>query len=720
MAAAGRLVPYLREEDPRYTKVAVTELEAAESLDSRNRDSPTTTTPSEYTIQLGSRHEGVHRLTLADFCLGSPDPRLTFEETYRRFRFSFGVNLPAVSAFAYTPSGGSATTVYLPPTVIPTSSPSGSTDVSFTLANAATVLSVRQGFLLWPTTLTETKPRIVATESVAYDATFSDVFTSGTTVTLRTGVDYSALGIASTKYVDGAYIHFPRLSVIELASVVNSLFSTNSIPITCTWNDTAGSVTLSCTTASTLTVTANDALWMLGFNAGTITFSSSRTSYTAIPRVIRTAVLPLGRFDDSTLRDTLIANLERSCAPQWTPNLSSPPQLVGNDSDGTAFTIDFPLGNPGPEELASFLDTALDTYDITFSYNETYGRFTISHDNGYPFRINFASSAQTQEAANILGFSPLGIYEGRSTYTGANDAASARSTLDDTQPRLPLRWAYDTSLGRLFVDYASNPHGQAAYYFKQNGSSNLFDFYSTSSSSSDQVSPGLVPGDVIRATVTLSSLGSRVVTGVVTDVWTASGVATQQAKIDFEDEVIANITSAMCTGVVGSRNVALIHGDDPIYLNNPRPPAEDPILYNLSSSEYGSAAEQLGLARTAASLPLTLPYTPHLAPPDYVLVEILEPTTHDVLHTHVGVDERRTTQSSHERRHILAKLIITNGYARISEDLNTMSLVGPVTLDSIRLRFLNPDLSLVDWHGHDHSFTIVFRKYAGHARQVLM
>jgi hypothetical protein len=156
--------------------------------------------------------------------------------------------------------------------------------------------------------------------------------------------------------------------------------------------------------------------------------------------------------------------------------------------------------------------------------------------------------------------------------------------------------------------------------------------------------------------------------------------------------------SATCV----SRNVALLHGENPL-ASPAMVGTTDPTLSGLSTETFGPCAEVLGLrARSQLSLPARLPFAAHLGPPDYFLMEVVMPCVADNLHSHVGVSD-----PSRSKRSIIATFIVTIGFARISEDRPALRLTGPQDLEEIRVRFLNPDLSLVDWHGHEHSWTLL-------------
>jgi hypothetical protein len=521
----------------------------------------------------------------------------------------------------------------------------------------------------------------------------------GTSVTVNLSSAVSGSAISGT-VIDGAYIYFPRLSVAELCTAVNGLFVVKGSALRISWDAAAGQAVLRSNSDGTLTITGSgtNVLNLLGFSSSSFTLGP-RATLRAVPQVIRTIEVPVGRFDGPTQYSTLIQNLNRAVAPQWTPDFSALPVLAGVDHTLTAFTVTLPAGHPTVAQLVALINASLPS-GIALSHDSTTGKYTIARTDGRAFTLDFASSDARKEAARVLGFRSSLEYEGRSSYTGETRASSGSITLDSTQPRYPIRFVETIAETKsLAADVAGNPHGQDLYYLDYTGSGGIFDVIQASSSAT-VIPAGLVIGDVLRVNASVSS-SARVVTGVVTAVQNNG----TRIVVDFEDDVLAGLDTVEMTAVCISRNVALLHGENPL-VTPALVGSTDPILAGLSHSSYGPCAEVLGLnPRAQLSLPAALPFVTHLGPPDYILMEIVSPSVADNLHSHVAVAD-----SSRSKRAIIAKFIITAGFARISEDKHALRLTGPQTIDEVRVRFLNPDLSLVDWHGHEHSWTLVLDK----------
>ena len=121
---------------------------------------------------------------------------------------------------------------------------------------------------------------------------------------------------------------------------------------------------------------------------------------------------------------------------------------------------------------------------------------------------------------------------------------------------------------------------------------------------------------------------------------------------------------------------------------------------------------------------LTLPMLFSLSPPSIVILELLNPSQKSVVHDYEAPPDRAlpfTPLARQPRRpdgtnRILAVLIITNGFARISEEMTHVDSLGPFDVRKLHFRFLNPDMSVVDWRGQNHFLTLLTRQTMGRAQ----
>ena len=146
-----------------------------------------------------------------------------------------------------------------------------------------------------------------------------------------------------------------------------------------------------------------------------------------------------------------------------------------------------------------------------------------------------------------------------------------------------------------------------------------------------------------------------------------------------------------------------------------------------SGREYGPAESLLGMG--ARLLPssggaLTLPMLFSLSPPSIVILELLNPSQKSVVHDYEAPPDRAlpfTPLARQPRRpdgtnRILAVLIITNGFARISEEMTHVNSLGPADVGRVHLRFLNPDMTVVDWQGKEHFLTLLTKQTMGRSQ----
>jgi hypothetical protein len=135
-----------------------------------------------------------------------------------------------------------------------------------------------------------------------------------------------------------------------------------------------------------------------------------------------------------------------------------------------------------------------------------------------------------------------------------------------------------------------------------------------------------------------------------------------------------------------------------------------PLDNQGTGAAYAPLYEQLGLAPTtvqsSAAGQLFAPGVFFLEPPPYVLLALLSPN---------GGSERAMFQPSRcdAPQPVLAKFIVTGSYARISEESTHVSLTTPQTIREVRVAWLNPDGTLVDWNGANHSYSLLFRVVEG-------
>lgn len=706
-----------------------------ESLDSRFRDDPEESTQTEYSIRLSREHYNVSAFKIADFALGYPDPRLTFDASRRRFRFSHPIHLLNDTDLEVTPYGASAVHVRLSRTVVPSVSASytsGNT-VDLTFASDTEALTVVHTVSAWPVAplivITEYHQRPLEVTAVAHTAPSSVV-----TLTLSTGS-----GLSTTTFDGGCAVLFPRLTAKELTealqSRVSALVPSGSFRVA--YDDSLdqvavfGPVKTSDYTKTTVNA-AGEALALLGAGSSASTFAIPRAEFRRyVPVAGRTAFLTDGRYDTHSSADFLQA-LELACSPlHVSPTASVVPQVAGVSGTGAAFAISCLRGNPTPAQLAQYLTDQLASYYVEVTYVASTGLFTFTEEYGRPFSLDFATTDARRLAGRMLGFVETPRPTGASAYssstgssTGASAASSSgisgRSLRDGAQPRIPIYWTAHPVQKKLVTSLAPSPSGYDRLFVEVGAvSGNIATCVAyTDGTYATLAHHGLITGDLVYVvddagnplpTVVnaISSDGTEFDIMVATGTSTMSttlpgGLSSGQTTCRYGSRAVTQVHTVNPTVVADIRSSGIIHSDK--LGATPSWTSDDPLLVSPTfvSTVYGSLRHVLGLPKLATAVPFVTG-TVNVDPYDYVLLELVEPAMVDRKHTHLGPDGTVRT--------IMAKIILSKGYARISNDYNaivTTGVIGKVT--HLKFRFLNPDLTPVQWNGHDHSLQILVHK----------
>ena len=138
----------------------------------------------------------------------------------------------------------------------------------------------------------------------------------------------------------------------------------------------------------------------------------------------------------------------------------------------------------------------------------------------------------------------------------------------------------------------------------------------------------------------------------------------------------------------------------------------EPSMRVGGPESYGAASSPLGFGGKATNVPsghYIAPQQLSLAPCPVVLMELLKPQ--NLSRKHIA---RTLPWNNQDTRNLLAKLIITNGFARISEEMTHQDLTSIKNVRDIQVRFMNADdYSLVDWQGREHFWSLLLRVSQG-------
>jgi hypothetical protein len=136
---------------------------------------------------------------------------------------------------------------------------------------------------------------------------------------------------------------------------------------------------------------------------------------------------------------------------------------------------------------------------------------------------------------------------------------------------------------------------------------------------------------------------------------------------------------------------------------NQVPNADESNVYYLAG-----ASSLFGLGAASS---FTGPFLYNLLGPDYILMRILN-----------DCDANTSNEHSYQENswNILAKMYLRPNYQHISEEMLHVAFAGMKRISALYVEFLNPDGSLVDFNGRDHTYTLLFTAEIKYAATICM
>jgi hypothetical protein len=133
------------------------------------------------------------------------------------------------------------------------------------------------------------------------------------------------------------------------------------------------------------------------------------------------------------------------------------------------------------------------------------------------------------------------------------------------------------------------------------------------------------------------------------------------------------------------------------------PNADEPNVYYLAN---GGSLFGLGSASS-----FTGPFLYNLLGPDYILMRVLN-----------DCDANTSNEHSYQENswNILAKMYLRPNSQHISEEMLHVAFAGMKRISSLYVEFLNPNGSLVDFNGRDHTYSILFTAEIKYAANICM
>jgi hypothetical protein len=497
-------------------------------------------------------------------------------------------------------------------------------------------------------------------------------------------------------------------------------------------------------TTVTVTVVRGDAMWQLGFPPGTWTlpaFKNPRFTHAGVrtdvtpfvtrvqPRAVRTVQLRRGRYCRG---DDLAAELTRACSPLTIP-ATTPCTFVFHSVLGAPLILAVPAGRYTPAQLALCVQSRMNTlafastpaFVVTPVQRAGAGGFLISDASGRLFALDFTATAAAPIAA-ALGFDPV-FLGGAARFESTREAFCGQSTALPFDPDVSstLTWTATPLTGALQVA-SSRAFGVATATVAALSASPaiLSCDVSTATIIPTELAPHLAVNDLVRVSDSAyNSVLVRVARAPSGDE-TTSVNHVRRTDLDLgalvSGDISVDLGDELRMTPVGRPDVCLHFAPPPSSVRFPGEDVSGASLLNSTlakaSAEIGTGAaygplfEQLGFApttvQTSTAGQFVAPGVMSLEPPPYVMLALLAPSI---------ASERSVFRPSRcdAPQPVLAKFIVTGGYARISEESTHVSLTSPLTVSSVTVAWLNPDGTLVDWNGVNHSYSLLFRVVEG-------
>lgn len=358
-----------------------------------------------------------------------------------------------------------------------------------------------------------------------------------------------------------------------------------------------------------------------------------------------------------------------------------------------------------------------------------YGKFKFSHAQSLVFGLDFRG-ATNEKTASLLGFDPT-YYNSSSTYTSPHVAVTGVSPGQE----FPLNAFKLNGVSTSQKFTLSTVPDQTV--FSNNIVVNPLSWVTLDSTGVGIVPGGYQSGQVFQ--VQLNNTGpfptgltaGDVLTVVLDTPWDGTG-GTPFATMKPTPSILG-VTTCFMDGIgVGAnagpsntvnvqitplkRNVFQLHlslvGDASSLLGFP--PQTLPSLKSVGQTELDADNNLTYYAptgTTGSAISYGAPYCWKLGPPDYVIMKI------------AGECEE-TTSNEHSyqgnRFSILAKFYTNPFFRHISEEMLHSSFSSLRRISKLRIQFLNPDGSFVDWNGCDHTYSLLFTSEEGTANAICM
>lgn len=547
-------------------------------------------------------------------------------------------------------------------------------------------------------------------------------------------------GGAGPVTVAGAYLYSPPPTLTELLEQLNSQLATLYNPTNLSpagaalmlnhafvLDDANNCIRLHApqrvietpTTITTITST----LQVAGTLAGLLGFSGSSALSIGQGACSDLATLPLVHCARITpgnyTADEMVTHLNRILCPLDFNDTTAANRTVTILEPGglTAAAVIIQGRYTGPTlatQLAFQIDAVVaatdNSYTVTYVQEANGGRFTIALTGGEPFGIDF-SIAAAANTASLLGFDPI-VYHGATSYTSPHLAVVGVTTNSPAWPVNCLNVSQDSK----------NNHFKLYSTVALKGSV-------TPTSSTNMSWPTVVHMDSMRAGQSIlyvqNSNNGDLYTVVVDTVWAGGDAAPTTVILTTPSstaiEALNGGTGYLVSLSDARRNAFQLHFTSKVgtgsvdrqlgFTPQTQPPTrivgQLPICTDAGpTATYPSYFSAPASTTTALSTPMCYesPCCWALEAWPYIMMVLEEPCASDsASHAHymgsMGVQERTP---------ILAKFLIRSTYVHVSEEMLHGLMGSSKKIDRLKVKFINPDGTLVNFNGRQHTFTLLF------------
>jgi hypothetical protein len=467
------------------------------------------------------------------------------------------------------------------------------------------------------------------------------------------------------------------------------------------------------TTTLLNTGTLNSALNIVG--ALTLTADPRHFAISGMP-AFRQAFLDHGTY----LQDELTTMVTCKLSPlDFTGLVAADRTFHWADSASTDRALLVPEGRYTGTQLATLLQALMQAvaglnYTVTF----VGGKFTFTNTVNANIGLNFLLGSKTM--ASKLGFQYIN-YSGSPVYT-------TPFPIGTSFPLTGFQLLGDTTAQRFTLASTSVPT-----VLSNNIQGGALNWNTLTALGANFVPGGFYPNQVVQLTLggagpfPVGLAAGNVLTGVIGASWPGTPVVGASPYV-----TMLNTPSILAVGGIG-QPTALVN----VYFT----PLKRPVTELLFATPQ-SAAELLGFTKQTLPVNLSLnqvpnadesnvyylagasslfglgaassftgPFLYNLLGPDYILMRILN-----------DCDANTSNEHSYQENswNILAKMYLRPNYQHISEEMLHVAFAGMKRISALYVEFLNPDGSLVDFNGRDHTYTLLFTAEIKYAATICM